>query len=261
MQMNPDILLAAVLAVGLCLFLWGLSLYNKQLLFGDTRPTPVRGVAMGLVRVRGIAGGPGAFPSPISGIPCYAFKVKIDRRHAAQEWSHYRTDQNGMKFCLDDGTGQVTVDPRSAEFDLPRQCRRQVPSSVMFDDEADIDPADIDAWMTLAPEPRTDQDLLSWAGEPLGSERDCFRFLEYCILPGHQYEVLGTCSENPRPQNGGGRNLITKGENESTFMISARPSKVIEQRMGWKAAVIVWGGAAMAVAAASMLLAQHGFLW
>jgi hypothetical protein len=166
-----------------------------------------------------------------------------------------------MKFCLEDGTGQVTVDPRGADLDLPRQCRRQVPSSVMFDDEADLDPAEIDAWMTLAPEPRTDQDLLSWAGEPVGFQGDCFRFLEYCILPGHHYEVLGTCSENPRPQPGGERNLITKGEHESTFMISARPSKVIELKLGWKAAVIVWGGAALAVAGASILLAQHGFLW
>ncbi|MGH9453259.1 MAG: hypothetical protein ACRD2O_04735, partial [Terriglobia bacterium] len=40
-----------------------------------------------------------------------------------------------------------------------------------------------------------------------------FRLKEYCIVSGQQYDVVGTCAENPSPKDEHDRNLLMKGVN------------------------------------------------
>jgi hypothetical protein len=88
-----------------------------------------------------------------------------------------------------------------------------------------------------------------------------YRFTEYCIVPDHSYDVTATCKENPAPQDEHDRNMLLKGTNEPTFLISYRTEKQIESRLRWRAAGYVFGGAVLAIGALAIFLAHHGWLF
>jgi hypothetical protein len=94
-----------------------------------------------------------------------------------------------------------------------------------------------------------------------GGSADRFRFTEYCILPEHWYDVTGTCSENPHPKDESDRNMLLKGKNEPTFIISWRNEKGIEGTLRNRALKFIFGGAALAVACLAFLLAKLGWLF
>ena len=69
-----------------------------------------------------------------------------------------------------------------------------------------------------APQPEllpVDEIVTAVDGAPSAAGR--YRFTEHCVLPDHQYDVTGTCGENPEANDGNDRNLIRKGTNEPTF--------------------------------------------
>jgi len=249
---------------GLWIFYRGLSLYRKTLLVADTPTVPIRSAAMGVVQVHGAATGDGSFPSPISGVPCYAFKVVIERwtdEGRSSGWKHYRTDMNGGKFYLEDQTGHVLVDPRGIEYDLPKNCRRTVPEGMtdsMFDHQADM--PDLDETTAASFKPRSDEDLLTYAEGPYSTRVRRFRFTEYCVQPKHEYDVLGTCTENPHPNGDDDNNLIMKGQNERTYLISSKAAEQLASSFRWKSALMVLGGVALTGVCAMVLLNQFG-LW
>lgn len=83
---------------------------------------------------------------------------------------------------------------------------------------------------------------------------------EYLVLPDHWYDLTGTCIENPTPQDEYDRNLITKGTNEPTFLISWRSEKEIERTLRNRAALHIFGGGGLSVACLAILLAKFGWL-
>jgi hypothetical protein len=85
-----------------------------------------------------------------------------------------------------------------------------------------------------------------------------FRFTEHCILPGHWYDVTGTCTENPNPQDEHDRNLIMKGRNEPTFLISFRAQKEVESRLRRRSLLQIFGGAAVSVGCLAYVLYRLG---
>ena len=86
-----------------------------------------------------------------------------------------------------------------------------------------------------------------------------YRLTEYCLVPGASYEVSGTCVENPSPRDEQDRNLITKGQNESTFLISSHTEKALESLLRRKAAFHIFGGAALAIVCLALLLVKLGW--
>ena len=87
-----------------------------------------------------------------------------------------------------------------------------------------------------------------------------YRLTEYCIQPGHWYDITGTCTENPQAHGDPDRNLICKGKNEPTFLISWRAAKDVEKKLRNRSAMMVFGGAALAVACLAFLLMKIGML-
>ncbi|HEV2417960.1 MAG TPA: GIDE domain-containing protein [Terriglobia bacterium] len=254
--------LIAGFGFGLVLFVRGFLLYRKSLLVRDTPVIPVRSAAMGLVQIHGLATGESKVPSPVSGAPCYAYKVKIDRWQEGNRrgWSHYRTDVSGTAFYLQDSSGRIRVDPEAAEFDVPENCRREIPSSEMVSTSADaLSALSISARgervRTLAA--GTDEYLFVYAEGVGGSGANRYRFTEYCVLPGQEYDILGTCKENPKPADANDHSLIAKGENETTYFISSKSGAELENSLNWKSTLMVWGGATLAVACAATWLARH----
>ena len=87
-----------------------------------------------------------------------------------------------------------------------------------------------------------------------------YRLTEYCIVPEKRYTVAGTCVENPRPHSDQERNLILKGENESSLLISDASSTDLQNALGWQTAKYIFGGATLTVASAALVLQSIGWL-
>ena len=85
-----------------------------------------------------------------------------------------------------------------------------------------------------------------------------YRLKEYCLLPGKTYDITGTCAENPHPRDEHDRNIILKGTNEPTFLISSRTGTEVQSWL-WKQSLwMVLGGAALAVVCLAIILGKLG---
>ena len=87
-----------------------------------------------------------------------------------------------------------------------------------------------------------------------------YRFTEFCILPDHEYDITGTCFENPACRDAHDRNLITKGQNEPTFLISSKSQKALDSSLRNRAALMIFGGAGLSIVCLGILLAKLGLL-
>lgn len=245
--------------MGVYLFVRGFAIYREFRAMLVTPESPIRGLAMGFVEVHGKATGPQTVPSPIGKTPCLFYKVILEgegkgpltpaRRQRARAFS--RVDVGGVNFYLEDATGKVRVDPTGVECDLllNNETRIKVPRSR--------------AMKALggrgAPSPSPEEELINYAYD-LAPDwdyiTDC-HFLEYCVLPGHWYDLLGTCGENPEPQDEADRNMIAKGSEELTFVISWRSEKGIKARVRRRAAYDVYAGGALILLGATLGLAMY----
>lgn len=280
------------LGAGVFLFFKGFRVYREYRILEDTPEVPIRSVAMGLVHIHGKARGGHLVPSPVSKTPCFFYKVDIDmwktNSKGGGSWTHYKTVASGVPFYLEDSSGKVLMDAHGAEYDLIQTVKRETGRGLgsglarLFSDKPDP------ALMTGALV--TDDELISYAqsavstgggasvlgsvrqltigvswnmnlgGGGSGSSSRRYRFTECCILPDHWYDVTGTCVENPAPQDEHDRNMIRKGENEPTFLISWRAEKEIERMLRNRAALYVFGGAALSVVCLGGLLFRLGWL-
>lgn len=85
-----------------------------------------------------------------------------------------------------------------------------------------------------------------------------YRLTEYCIVPDQSYDITGTCTENPNPQDEHDRNMILKGQNEPTFLISSRTEKEVERNLRNKALKMIFGGAALSLICLAIILGKLG---
>lgn len=212
-------------------------------------------------------------------------------------WSSFATDINGVPFDLEDATGKVLVNPTNAELDLKEQCKEErygdtytervgagtaVPHFVtavrpepeaaasatgttreLTPDEAREEMENLRRQMRL--ERRAQQTSGSKVFSILrtlstGGGTGRFRLTEYCIIPGQQYHISGTCAEDPSPRNEDNRDIICKGENEPFFHISWRTEVEDERRYRRRAFGFIFAGAALSVVCLGILLNSVGWL-
>jgi hypothetical protein len=285
-----DVALVVGMGAGVFLFFKGFRVYREYRVLEDTPEAPIRSIAMGLVHIHGKARGDHLVPSPVSKTPCFFYKVDIEKwktnSKGGGSWAHYKADANGVPFYLEDSSGKVLVDAHRAEYDLIQTAKRETGRGLgsglarLLSDRPDP------ALMTGARV--TDDELISYAESAVstgggasvlgslgqlaiggglninlgggGSSSRRYRFTECCILPDHWYDLTGTCVENPAPQDEHDRNMIRKGENEPTFLISWRAEKEIERALRNRAALSVFGGAALSVVCLGGLLFRLGWL-
>lgn len=81
-----------------------------------------------------------------------------------------------------------------------------------------------------------------------------YRLKEYVIAPGQEYTITATCAENPAASGSGDRNLICKGDHESTFLISSKSDAGTEKDLRHRALWMVLGGAALSLICLALLL-------
>ncbi len=283
---NVDVALLVGFGAGLVWFFKGFRVYREYRVLLDTPEMPIRSVPMGLVEIHGKARADQTVTSPVTRTSCCFYKVDIERwvrDKNGGHWSHAATDTDGARFFLEDGTGSVLVDPHGAEYDLIRTARTETGSgpgqslrSLLrrtgdppLETGAPASGADLLAYAQSVVTMRGSslsldaRGLLAGVGGAMswgGGSRDRYRLSEYLILPGHWYDVTGSCVENSATRDEHDRNLITKGTNEPTFLISWRSEKEIERTLRNRAALHIFGGGILSVACVGILLAKFGWL-
>jgi hypothetical protein len=282
--------------VGLFLFIAGFSAFREYRLVENMPEMPLRSIAMGLVRVRGEAQGDQLLTSPLTRTPCFYYKVILGERTRDEggntEWSECTTDVAEVNFNLVDSTGKVLVEPHGAEYDLPEHFKAETGSGGKMKRQGDpslgSEPGPPESQlMEYASRRRSqvrekvssvpgggvmgkvmdyDQKLeahnvvVSVGGVSLGATRTTlgYRFTEFCLLPGREYTVTGTCAENPNPRDNYDRNLLVKGRHDPTLLISSKTGKQLERGLRRKALFLVLFGAAMMVGCVAIILAKLG---
>jgi hypothetical protein len=259
-----DAWLALGFGAGLYLFYQGFKTFREYKVLADTPEIPIRSVAMGLVEVHGKATGVPPVPSPVTQSPCYFYKVDIEHWVTDKNgghWSHLATDFGGPRFYLEDASGKVLVDAHHAELDLLQTGKIETQGA---------------GWKNLfsgmGDSTRPNVDLGVYASEAVArckgegvfhsvhGSGERYRLTEFLVIPDHWYDVTGTCVENPEPQDEYDRNLVVKGTNEPTFLISWRSEQEIERTLRQRAMSRIFGGGALSVACLGIFLAKHGWL-
>lgn len=301
-KMWGDLALLIGFGVGLYSFFDGFRIYREYRVLADIPESPIRSLAMGLVQIHGESSGEETLTSPLTHTPCFLYKVDIERWESDRSrghWLHYWTDIAATAFYIADPTGKVLVDPRGAEYDLIKRRVREIgrtsglwslltrKQTAEGSGASDAELAEYVANLGgLGPgslSNSSSDNLVKITGISPGNELPVlgafldqqswtlgrnpvragrFRFTEYCIVPGELYDVAGTCVENSKPKDEHDRNLICKGTNEPTFLISWRDEREIESSLRSKALVHIVGGAALATVClyVFIMLAQLGWI-
>ena len=131
----------------------------------------------------------------------------------------------------------------------------------MFEDATEMqDPSDPEAEQKRAKQRETMQQLLSHPEMAFAPETGRFRLTEYCIVPGREYTVIGTCVENRAAKDEHDRNLIVKGTNEPTYMISDKGHVGVQGSLRGRAVLKVLVGSVLAFVSLTILLVRLGLL-
>jgi hypothetical protein len=172
--------------IGLCggiyLFFNGFRLLQKRHLILNTPVSKIRSASMGMVELSGLAVGPYTVAAPITQRPCYYYRTIVwewKREGRSSKWVQVAAESMHVPFFLDDNTGKVMVDPRSAELDLHRDFQQEF----------------CDSFFTLKEEaPPNVHSFLSRHGI---STTNKIKVEESCIKPKNALFLLGTLDENP----------------------------------------------------------------
>lgn len=264
-----DVWLTVGFGAGLYYFYQGFRTFREYRVLMDTPEIPIRSVAMGLVEIHGKATGTPPVPSPVTQTPCYYYTVDIEHWVTGKNgghWDHLVTDEGGPRFYVADATGKVLVDAHKAEFDLLQSARVETSRSFglgrLFSGVGSSTGAAVNSGVSV--------DLGEYARSAVARRKgtgifqsgtgsgERYRLTEHLVVPEHWYDITGTCVENPQPQDEYDRNLIVKGTNEPTFLITWRSEQEIRRTLRNRAAQRIFGGAILAVVCLGLFLAKHG---
>ena len=108
----------------------------------------------------------------------------------------------------------------------------------------------------LVPPPSVDEVDVPVTGRKSDAVR--YRFIERCILPDHEYDITGTCGPNPDAKDPKDHNLIRKGPNDPTYLISGLARQEVNLMLQMRAQLMIVGGGMLAVFCMGLLLLRSG---
>ncbi len=94
----------------------------------------------------------------------------------------------------------------------------------------------------------------------LGLKGGPYRVTENCFLAESDCVIVGTCAENPDAKGEEDRNIIRKGENEKTFLISTQGEKKVGRSLRLQAFGLVFLGATLILGGFALALNASGLL-
>jgi hypothetical protein len=204
------------------------------------------------------------------------------KQNNEEKWEETHRERAEVPFYLQDETGSILVNPEKAEYNLPQAFWGELrPPALLSFGSA---PRKVDPSLGVAPPTddhlraylsggydqaraalqgsnipgakAMDKGLavaqkMEMLGVSIGSGgismdfgNHPYRFTEFCLPAGKPTHVLGTCAENPNPANADDRNLIKKGENEKTYLISTKTEEKLESSLKLQAFFMIFIGAA-----------------
>lgn len=210
--------------------------YRAYKILMDTPEIPIRSAALGVVKIRGKAESDRLEPAPFSQKPCCFYKAAIATWASAREgestghWQEFRSDLGGSRFSLTDGTGKITINAPEADIG-------DIHLAPTFDKVVDEPFAPLIEYFEL---------LDARRGKHTYHPSEC-RVLEWAVLPGEEYKVIGCRIENPDPQAApADRYLVRAGEGMPFAIFSeAEEAELISlyaQTSGTVTLIIAFGG-------------------
>ena len=211
-----------ITCIGTAMMVFGASSWRKKTLIENIPTSKIRSLAMGLVEIHGNVKpfNNQTLKSPFSNKDCVLYEYKIEEYRTSDKHSHWVTRRRGIEsvpFYLQDNTGQVLVDPKGAQIDIPRQV--QLESGFGRDP-----PKQVLRYLEV--------EQISY--ENLFGINKRMRFTESFVIPNQSLYIMGTADDNPYVKEGTGQKneediMIQKGKNEKFFYISDKQEhKVIE---------------------------------
>jgi hypothetical protein len=171
---------------GLILFYRGFHILKRKRLILNTPTSKIRSASLGLVEVSGLAVGPYVIQAPVTSKACYYYRTiawELQKSGKNQEWKKVADESLHVPFYLDDGTGQLMVNPQGAETDLHRDFHEEYSNSFFATEDM----------------PQAVRGFLLRYGV---SGEHKVRIEEYCVKPKNALFILGTLSENPGVEAG-----------------------------------------------------------
>jgi len=289
---EPSLWALVGIVAGSVIFYRGFRVLQCRERILDTPTSSVRGVSLGPVEVSGTAVAPYTLISPLSELDCYYYRAVAWEGSGSEEktsWKKVGEESLCVPFFLDDGTGQLLIDPRGAELELHETFSEELTSP-----------------SSLGMVAGSVRHFLGRRG--LSCERPA-KLVEYCIQPKDHLFIFGTVRENPGVEfpTGSGSNqspdpdsafmssaaadlqrraaipvdlprvgsaaanraerittarefdlspamVVMKGRPDQPFFISFRTQRDILGRLGWKSLFYIAGGAALILASAWLIL-------
>ncbi len=256
-----------MLGMGIYLFVRGFKVYWEYRVLKNLPVSAIRGLAMGLVRVRGRATGTESLTSPVTRQPCFYYSLHVAKWETDHKnnhfWIRWSRDSDQVKFYLEDETGKVLLNPRGAELQLDKPFQQiidgELPDNLFtFSHQRELSGGKAASDAMPAPGAEAERRQLELIGSlaRFGSKPEAgrFRLTESLVLPDVWYTVTGTCSENRLAKDEHDRNLIKKGMNEPEFVISDKEPGQVEKSLDLLAVAYIFGGAILAVDSAALML-------
>ncbi len=122
-------------SAGIYIFFLGFRMLRFKRMILNTPFSKIHSASIGLVEVSGTPGGPQVLTAPVTGDPCYYYRVQawqqveLDSKH---KWVPVLDESLCVPFFLDDGTGRVLVDPQGAHMDVHRNFSDEISASALM---------------------------------------------------------------------------------------------------------------------------------
>jgi E3 Ubiquitin ligase len=262
---------------GLLLFYLGLRSFRKSKVVAQIPESPIRGIAWGMVRVFGRVEGDEPLTSPITGSPCFYYRVsarKLVGEGTHQRWEDFKEATANRKFYINDGTARVLVDPENAEFDLtttlkaevghksehscsvdpalsfPVPSKEQLHAILMSDWDRKKGPTAPVEELPVREEEKPEKEkwwvpkkisleIEGLGGIELGAKPEKYSLEETCLLVGREYSIVGTCDQEPNSEIAPAAKVIRMGTEEKTFMISSRRGELLVKNLRRQAVIML----------------------
>jgi hypothetical protein len=242
---------AAGFAAGLFLMWRGFHWFKRKRLIEDIPTSKIRGIAMGLVEVKGKAlpAAKEIRKSPLSGKKCVYYRYLVEKLVSTGKSSHWVTVRKGRSpepFYLKDSTGEVMVDPKYAELNIPK--------SYTSRSKWGKDPSSVVKNFLKA-------EKIKFEGF-LGMNYT-MRYTEWIITPNMELYVMGAASKNPHLEGGtsarGVENIIIKKGADKILMISNKKEKQVLNTLKLKSIGYMSGGFLISLACLAVFIALIRF--
>lgn len=213
-------------------FFRGLRLWREMRYIQNTPRSKISSVAMGDAEICGEAKAQKVIQAPFSGRECVYCSFTVEEPYK----NGWKKIDHGLKtsiFYVDDGTGQLLLNPEGATFYGP-QTYQQV-----YGSEGMMVPG-VASWVNE----RREKSLL---GSLSVSGRH--RYTEYVICPGQSVFVEGYVSKARHAVNGRTQEEDIIGARDSGhFILSVYSEEGLLSQFGWKVPLQVFGGMALLLA-------------